>query len=231
MQRRARNLALAGEFVNLADFLISVNNNDNDEFRTVVDERGNVSFRPTRNQRVITSSLRWLEAWSAYEVLMCSAYGLQVFQDMVAYRVFMIGLFIKYRFACVLSYDNRHRQNLGANRSLNFGKLNPDLYITTFDSNAIRGTGTRCTRCNGDHPLGECPFRGAGQGGDVPRVRRGGERNPERSERSSEICYQFQDNRCRAGTKCPRKHACMVCFGPEGFKSCPKCNKKPPPPS
>ena len=240
LQDRTRNAALSGEFVELSDFLCNALGNDVCEYRTSVDSEGNLSVKPVRQARTVSSLLRWIEAWTAYELLLCSAFGADVFQEMARYRMFIVGLFHRYRMPFVLSYDYRHRRALGAERSFNFSALSSELYITTFDSSALR-VANRCQRCSSaEHSTQECPFRVPGQG-DLPRQRGMGrqsqtDRSAERSadsrpaDRSSEICYLFQEGRCRAGARCGRRHVCISCGGAEGFKSCQKCSggKQPP---
>ena len=220
--------ALHGEFIDLTELLSSnIAYSDVNEFRTVVDSEGNLSVRSTRPRRAITSSFKWLEAWSLYELIVCSCHGFLIFNEMVTYRLFILNLFSKFKLPFVLSYDTRHRLMLGARRSFEFASLNSELYIVTFDSLAIKGS-ARCARCSSsEHATNECPypFRNGGQAsGDLPRQRaRPGDRPA--ADRASEICYLFQDGKCKAGEKCVRKHACINCGGPEGHKSCTKCNK------
>ena len=88
---------------------------------------------------------------------------------MAVYRVFMIALFARYKLPFALTYDLKHRQLLGASRSFSFASMNYQLYIMTFDSNAIKSS-NRCSRCSAtDHLTFDCPFRVPGQAGDLPR--------------------------------------------------------------
>ena len=226
---RVRSSVVAGEFVELSDLLNCVVNSETDEIRTVIDSAGNYSLKPVKPKRCITTSFKWLESWTIYEILLANAYGLGLFTEMANYRIFIISLFAKYKLPYVLCYDCRHRQQLGARRSFNFNYLNQPIYVTTFDSTAIKAS-NRCSRCNSpDHPSSECPFRAAGQASDLPRgARRSNERSSDRppSEKSSQLCYQYQEGLCRAGNKCPRRHQCMGCGGPDGHKSCSKCQSK-----
>ena len=232
---RVRIAAIAGEFVNLFELLPCIIEYEFEEVRTVVDEAGCLNFRPVKPRRTITTSFKWLEAWCVYELLLVNARGVSVFNEMASYRNFMISLFTKFKFPFVLTYDMRHRQLLGASRSLNFSFLNNPLYVTTFDSNSLRTT-ARCARCNStEHDTASCPFRAPGQATDLPRPsRRQGERSGNRQygDRQSgdssggQLCYQFQEGKCRAGGRCPRKHVCMGCGGPDGFRDCTKCKPK-----
>ena len=135
----------------------------------------------------------------------------------------MLDLFSKYKLPYALTYDTRHRQWLGAQRSFEFSYVSQDIFIVTFDSQALKLT--RCPKCSStDHGLSDCPFRNAGQASDLPKARRPAS-DKSASDKSNEPCFQFNQGKCRAGAKCPRKHRCFVCGGPEGAFACPKCNK------
>ena len=238
LRDRVRERAINGEFVDLSELLNSFNSVDNEEYRTFINEQGHLSIKPVRQSRNITTAFRWLEAWSTYELLMCCTHGVNLFREMVAYRLFIIGLFVKYRLPYVLAYDFRHRQILGSQRSFSFSAMNHQLFIMTFDSSAVRST-PRCTRCNSsDHEAQECPFRPAGQASNLPNSRRTDrqgdrgdrqkDRNSERAgkpERGSEVCYLYQDGKCKNGAKCVRRHECISCGGPDGKHACKKCSK------
>ena len=215
-------------------------NTDCDEFRTVVDSNGNLSLKSLKVKKQVTTSYKWLEAWAYYELILCEHYGARVFNEMTAYRLFILSLFNKYKLAYVLCYDVRHRQILGARRSLafsseSFSTASYQAYITTFDPSAVKNV-TKCGKCSSlDHPTHLCPFRAPGQANDdLPSRQRRGDRGDRQSDRQGDrgkgdrgvLCYAFQEGRCRAGAKCNRKHECMGCGGPEGHDSCSKC--KPP---
>ena len=218
--KRTKCTALAGEFVNLYELLNSPIQPDIEEYKTVVDKFGNLSIKPVKPSKNFTSSFKWLEAWALYQLIVCSSYGVEYFHEMVKYQLFILDLFAKYKLAHVLNYDCRHRLLLGARRSFRFAKVNRELYTIIFDSGSLKGV--RCTVCNSsEHGNLECPFRAQGQAGDLPKARRQPERQ---SERAKEICFLFQENKCRLGQRCPRKHKCYSCGGSDGFKSCSKCN-------
>ena len=234
---KPREMAISGEFVDLADFLAdSVGTNINDEeFRTTVDAFGNVSLKPVKIRKLINTSYKWLEAWTSYEVVLCSHYGLRVFQEMAAYRLFVLSLFTKHKLPYVLNYDHKHRQYLGAKRSLAFCDMTYQayqVYVTTFDSLSVK-TASRCSNCNSsDHVTQNCPFRAPGQTHNLPNRANKGDRLSDRhSDKQTDrgdkgnLCLLYQQSMCKAGAKCSRKHICMGCGGPDSFKSCPKCTK------
>ena len=226
VDEKTKGAALRGEYLDLADVL-NVNAINDSEFKTFVEADGTLSVKCTRSKRAISSSFKWLEAWTIYEKILCNVYGLGLFEEMAAYRLFILSLFNKFKIPYVFAYDIRHRQALGARRSFHFSQLSNEIYVTTFDSNALRAV-TRCTICNStDHGNSDCPFRAPGQGG-LPRARGQGERSGAGAkapggDKSSEICYLYQEGKCRAA-KCSRKHCCMACHGPEGYRNCSKCS-------
>lgn len=241
VKKHVRNAALNGEFANLLDFLDTQSDSNDNTIKTLVEDNGRLSLKNQKSTKMVPTSYKWLEAWAYYELLMCSYHGIALFQDMVAYRLFILGLFHNYRLPCVLMYDYKHRQILGAKRSLDFNSLNHKLYVLTFDTGSVRAV-NRCKKCNSaDHDEQSCPFRSAGQAGDLPKAR-GNDRRGDRGDKSAgksdrqrdrpaksggeaEVCLQYQKARCRNGDRCSRKHACLVCGGPEGYDACKKCQK------
>jgi hypothetical protein len=215
---RSAESAVNGEFIDLIDFVnSSISVSETDEFKTFIDECGNVNFKYQRNKKAITSAFRWLEAWGSYQLIVCRMYSYNVLHHMISYQIFILSLFAKYKLPYVITYDIRHRQILGRRRSFEFSRLNQELFVTTFDANAIRSV-NRCTKCSAvDHATGDCPFRGTGQTANLPRAKN--------SDQSSEICLLFQQGLCKPSRKCRRKHVCMGCGGKEGFRDCAKCSK------
>ena len=236
LSKKVQSQALAGEFVELVDMLNFVINTDSDELKTVVDSMGRMSVKASKVKRIISSSYKWLEAWSNYENLLCNTYGLSVFNEMMAYRMFILECFQKYKLPFVITYDARHRQLLGARRSFQFSDLEQchGLYYRTFDLNSVRSSTARCTKCNStEHTTVECPFRQSGQAADLPKGKksdRAGDKGSDRgndksNDKSSEVCFLYQYGKCNAGGKCKRKHVCISCGGPQGKTDCTKCKQ------
>ena len=219
--------AIRGEYVELSDLLSGSNIYDVEEIKTVIDASGCLSLKPSKSKKIVGTSFKWIEAWTAYELIMSHAHGLELLTEMAKYRMFIISHFSKYKLPHTLYFDMRHRQILGARRSLDFNNIENQLYITSFDWLALKAS-SRCNKCGGDHPSSDCPFRAPGQAGDLPRNRRQGERQGDKgaqSSRAGEICFKYNDGKCTAGAKCLRRHACAGCGGPEGRHACTKCNK------
>ena len=130
-----------------------------EELRTTVDEVGCLYFMPVRPRHNISTLFKWLEAWSVYELILV-AHSISVFNEMAAYRIFVISLFSKFRLPFVLTYDMQHRQLLGAYRSFKFVTPNNHLNVTIFDSAA------RCAST--EQATADCPFWPLGRLGTCP---------------------------------------------------------------
>ena len=76
VQDKARASAIAGEYVNLADFLPNLIEYEYNEVKTVVDDSGCINLKSSKPKRMVTTSFKWLEAWSAYEVILVNNLGI-----------------------------------------------------------------------------------------------------------------------------------------------------------
>lgn len=219
VSHRVSSAALNGEFVEMSELLNSCV--DVDELKSTVDNEGNISFKSVKTRKSVIGMYKWLEAWGIYELLLVRAYGFQIFAEMNIYRNFILGLFQKFKAPQVIMYDHKHRLRLAASRSFAFSKLDHDLYITTFDANALRSI-NKCSKCAAtDHGANECPFKSSSGGNDSFRAKR----NYSSAASQSQVCQRFQDGTCRFGGKCKYKHACLECGGSEGFKTCSRCRR------
>lgn len=210
--------ALNGEYVELSDLLDSVNEK-NSELKSVVDSEGYMCIKNVKHKKAITSAYKWLEAWGIYEVLMSYQNGFSMFHEMASYRNFVLSLFQRFKAPHVLIYDARHRRKLAACRSVNFSRINYDIYLESFDASALR-SGNRCSKCSSvDHELSDCPFAAGGYGD--PFLGKKATRSV-----ANEVCRNFQDGKCKFGKKCHRRHVCISCGGAEGKSSCQTCKTK-----
>ena len=215
VNQRTRQAALSGEFVEMIDLLPS--SSDSEEIKSYIDDKGNVNIKVAKQKKGITNALKWLEAWSYYELLLGQHYGLKLMVEMIEYRLFIIGLLVKYKLPQVLNYDAKHRQRLASSHSFSYNTLSYDLYITTFDHAALRSTG-KCGKCGSfDHNAGDCQYRNSNSQGSEPF------RAKTRSD--GETCWAFQNGACKLGRKCRRKHICIGCGADEAFFKCSKCTK------
>ena len=213
--------ALSGEFAQLERFLDC----DINEYQEV-DNHGDSFLKPLRPRRLITSLYKWMEAWGHYEVTLVSRYGLELYFELASYRSFILSLTEKYKVPFILTYDERHRAALGRARSFDFSYFNNQLFVTIFDVSALRAT-TKCQKCASvEHVSKDCPFRGSAPSGGASSVSGSDKQKSGRqSVDPNEVCIRFQDGSCRF-RKCPRKHCCFICGGPNGAKSCTKCSGK-----
>ena len=213
--------ALNGEFVQLETFL-DCNANEYEAVEYDMDSQ----LRSYRPRRMITSLYKWMQAWGHYEVTLVSRYGLEMYYELASYRSFILSLTDKYKVPFILTYDERHRAALGRTRSFDFTFFNHQLFVTIFDVNSLR-TSSKCAKCASlEHNSKDCPFRGAAPTGGVTNQSgadkgRTGRQNID----PDEVCIRFQDGTCKF-KKCPRKHCCLLCGGPNGAKSCGNCAGK-----
>ena len=213
--------ALNGEFVHLETFL-DCNANEYEAVECNVDSL----LRPFRPRKMITSLYKWMQAWGHYEVTLVSRYGLEMYYELASYRSFILSLTDKYKVPFILTYDERHRTALGRARSFEFSSFNHQLFVTIFDVNSLR-TSSKCAKCASlEHVSKDCPFRGAAPSGGVTNQSsadrsRAGRQNVD----PDEVCIRFQDGTCKF-KKCPCKHCCLLCGGPNGAKSCGNCASK-----
>ena len=214
--------ALRGEYIRLDEFLTQYNFDINDEeYKSVVDNEGNVTVKPKKRKRVINSFARWEEAYTNYERLMVYYGGYEMYDQMVRYRVYIASVNRKYKWQAVAMYDARHRLDLAHRNSCQFAHLNSDLANTIFDSTAIKPNAPRCPRCSAyDHvEVAECPFppRAAAAATKKPQFSFGG-----LGATATEICNNFNEGRCKWNEKCRRIHMCIRCKGPHPARDCTK---------
>ena len=220
LDQRSVEAAINGECVALEDFLQNASI-ENDELRSNIDFMGNLQVKSVKTKKSIGSVLKWLEAWVAYEMVLCKFYGYTVYYEMARYRAFIIGISQKYKFAAVAAYDLRHRQRLAHAGSFLFSSVDHDLYVTIFDMGAVKSAG-RCTRCgSGDHNTSECGKSSGSSRGNSSRSRGQNRRkNGNGKGEKSEICYNFQSGSCSWGGSCFRLHKCAGCGGDSSQASC-----------
>ena len=216
VSEKVATAALSGEFVNMEDLLTQYSSCSND-FKTFTDSSGVVHMKPSRAKRSVSNVFRWLEAWSRYEKVLVKGYGLRILDVLVDYRMHIVGLAQQYNWSAVLMYDVRHRSKIACQKSLEFTRIDQNLYLSVF-TNAVVKNYQSCTKCNAfDHMHFECPFL------VNESQRKPGSKS--RKEIQSEVCRLFNENRCKYGNKCHRKHVCSGCEGTDSFRNCKKCNK------
>ncbi len=76
--------------------------------------------------------------------------------------------------------------------------------LCCLDVTAIKPNATKCSRCKDyDHLVSWCPF---------PEIGSQGQKTT-KSAPGTEVCQNFNKEKCRFGETCIRKHVCRVCGG------------------
>ena len=87
ISNKTRNAAVSGEFVNLSEFLPSIESHTDYE-TTVCPVQGSLQVKPKRNKKQISNFLSWLEAWNAYEDLVLDHHP-KYYKQFHSYRGFI----------------------------------------------------------------------------------------------------------------------------------------------
>lgn len=236
--------ALAGEYVNLLDFLPSTAGPAAGDFELVTED-GAVALRPRRSgKKVIDSFPAWLSAWGNYMSLLGSR-NPTLYPTMLAHQNLIQEADTKFLWPAVYAFDCEARMFLSTTRSMAFGEFQGNLYTARLDASVVKA-GTRCFRCNGtDHQVKDCTFpptaaveKAAQKKAATPSAAsaQGGHRPQQQQQRAArptppapwyfqnkEGCNNYQTNRCRLNP-CHRAHVCAGCRGPHPQAICPTCN-------
>ncbi len=211
------DLALEGDYVDLADFLPPIGASSyvsNPELEAVVDNSTNsVTYRPKKYTRKILNYDTWCSGWNNYEKLMVAYFGSAVHEFMSDYRTFIQESSRKYVWQAVSIYDFRHRTRLATMISLsdrlNFSSTFNDTNNTVLDTTAIRQNAPRCLRCKAyDHMIQDCPF---------PETK--SENQKKNQTQTQEVCLNFNREKC-VTANCRRKHVCQKCRGVLPYAKC-----------
>ena len=150
-----RKSVLAGEYVNLAEFLTKSDTND---FEAHISD-GEVQFKTKRCKRSLDNFYVWLQAWNEFEALLMSTYP-HLYSNLASYRRLIQLLDHKYSWPAIYVYDQRFRAELARNNSFSYHIQNNDLMVTILDATAIKSDLKRCLRCKStEHYVQECPFQ------------------------------------------------------------------------
>ncbi len=213
---RTIDMALEGEYVELADFLAPIGSSShiaNPELEAVMDSNNSVTYRPKKYTRKISNHETWSSGWNNYEKLMVAYFGSNLHEYMSDYRTFIMESSKKYVWQAVSVYDFRHRTRLATMVSLsdrlNFRATFNDTNNTVLDTTAIRPNAPRCIRCKAyDHLIQDCPF---------PDTKI--EIQKKSQSQSQEICPNFNKDKCVL-ERCRRRHVCQRCKGPLSYAKC-----------
>ena len=130
---------LKGEFAYLDQLFLNVTISQDGlgEMQQIVENEGQVSYKPHRAKHKITNLQNWLESWANYEKLLIQYHGMQLYETMWQYRQFICECDWKFNWATVAMYDIRHRCIL-SRKSLNFAKVNTDIQAQLLDVMSIK---------------------------------------------------------------------------------------------
>lgn len=212
--------ALKGEFVELSDFLPALGSNYTSaasELEPYLENNNTIHYRPKKHNRKVVNYDTWSEAWAEYEKFLVKSLGCDVHEAMSNYRSFMFEANRKYSWYALNIYDIKHRCKLASkytlSERLSFNLADPELLPTILDSTAVKPNVPRCPRCRSfDHFIvKQCPF---------PESVSKTQAAPKQTATQTEICLNFNREKCVWGEKCRRKHICRLCKGPLPFNRC-----------
>ena len=153
--------ARSNQFVQLEDFLPHNFQNFNDHNANFVDavfDDGKVQFKHSKPRKRIDNFSVWLTAWNIYENAIITAEPFR-YNELCTYRQQVHDCNKKYRWQSVYAYDVKFRYKMSITPDMRFDKVDPDLYVTSFDTTAVRHDAHQCLRCRSyDHVTVDCPF-------------------------------------------------------------------------
>ena len=181
--------------------------------------------RPVR--REIPDMLSWLQCFSLYAAVVASKYPEKA-KELWAYQATLIGEARHCGGRGWLLYDSAFRQQITSFDAVDFSKINPSLYSTTF---LAYGAGAKfCPECMmADHSQEECALHPSRSLPVVQmqEVRRGGREEPrlrppdghKRRAGRRGPCFQWNDGRC-THPYCRFEHVCSRCYGDHKRVTC-----------
>ena len=175
--------------------------------------------RRSSRKRPITNILTWLECYSALVSILATRYPLHTGQFM-AYQRTIVKAHRSFVSEGWITYDSCYRQKAANIKSLEWGKVDFNLYNETFIGRAKALP--RCAHCSSElHSSTACP--------DVPNsadTRPGGPPRKTRhmTEHSGSVCGLFDSrrgNQCTYASYCKFPHLCAICSGRHPQTRCP----------
>ncbi len=218
--------ALAGEFVNLEDYLenLHISRDSASEMKTYLDTSGNLSYKPMKTKRKINDLLSWLEGFQNFERLLIVAHGPHLYDHLTTYKNRIIDLTRKFTWNACFTLDLRHRGRLHR-VSMCYANVPFDLMSTILDSTAVRDDVPKCNRCGSfNHTkMDQCPFQPA------PPAQHSASSTPNQGKKgkgvsSGEPCHLWNGGKCHY-INCRRAHQCTKCRGDTPFIICRKTGR------
>ena len=217
--------ALNGEFCSLEDFLynLSLPSECIHDLQTYIDNKGQVQYKPKRQKRRITDLKTWQEAWAGFEETMVSFHGLQIYDQLVAYRLKIAEYDTRFNWHAVATFDMRHRASLDRRSIMFFTDIDPILAGSMMDATQVKQGVPRCLRCfSFDHQVSFCPFP---QSSSAPSPSGSAGQKIQGNSVNSEICRNYNSEKSCTFKFCRRQHICKGCFGPMPYTQCVRSGK------
>ena len=187
---------------------------------TKLSSDGILQFVPKKSKKQLDTFTNWLQAWNNYESLIMSIQP-ELYNELLAYRMFIQTSDRKYRWSAIYSYDLRFRAELARTRSWKFGTISSDLVVSILDATAIKSDVLRCFRCRStEHIVQECPFPATMEASK--KITTKTTRSPGAQHYGQEICANFNLRRCTYPS-CRRAHVCQNCRSAKPYAEC-RCN-------
>ena len=224
LSNRQIQSALRGECVNLENFLTNNFQLDNvSELQSVIDEAGNLAYRPKSAKRRISNLSTWLESWGNYTRIMVRYHGVCCFEIFSQYMMYIIQLDRIYNWYAVYMFDMRHRASLPYH-CVEYMSINSNLMHTIFNATCVRNI-PRCARCKADdHLVASCPFPAPAPTAQASSAQKGGRQKSTGNLSRTEVCDNFNKMRCNFSA-CRRQHVCIGCGGELPQQLCAKHGK------
>ncbi|CAH1798600.1 unnamed protein product, partial [Owenia fusiformis] len=213
-----------GEFVQMIDILPANLLHDHHENPDPILslENGQLRQKQTRKIKIIENFSQWLSAWNIFEAIIVQN-APHTYPGLCTYRNIIQEADAKFKWNAVNAYDVKYRSKLSQTKSQQFGNIDTQLYVTTFDSTAVKQHIIKCYRCAGDHKVSNCPFQ-AGTTVATSSAPSTTTTTYSKDKIKNEICNKYQHGECKYGSQCFRIHKCQGCGASDIPKyKCKKC--------
>ena len=168
----------------------------------------------------VTDILLWVECYSTLVAVLATKYPAKVPQ-LLAYQRRIIRSYKKYAGQGWITYDVSYRHSAANTKSLDWDKLDSDLYNETFTGRAKAIP--RCAHCSSElHTTSQCP-----QGPATPSMYQPPPMTSRVFIHDIPVCFDFNHE---SGNKCKFKwckfaHICINCRGRHPKSNCPQVSQ------
>ncbi|CAH1786945.1 unnamed protein product, partial [Owenia fusiformis] len=128
-----------GEFVQMIDILPANLLHDHHENPDPILslENGQLRQKQTRKIKIIENFSQWLSAWNIFEAIIVQN-APHTYPGLCTYRNIIQEADAKFKWNAVNASDVKYRSKLSQTKSQQFGNIDTQLYVTTFDSTAVK---------------------------------------------------------------------------------------------